>query len=586
MKEISADKVCAFVCKCVFVKNFDKPLYSFDEFYFPDKTDTIEYEHEYTILAYNNNIAQCKRERDMFFKGSGANVPGLNGQNSQDPEFRTGLANLNLLDVAYLQNFRIFLKIENDNLDVGILYPHLDFTIHKANLNIKYAATALNKMLFQKGEKPLGSKAFGYFTLTHTFILHPLMHDEKNSTQFPKVGLWTFGENITEESLNNCKSTQARVWGLCTHFFKSSNITSRFTVSKDKNIFLFISFNLNSPPQIFVFKITDKSELDCETSLEHYKLNLRDAQGVAYKDSKTKVRSYNIDFSNHASEPSLHTSFEIHQNPSNFTKQSPNMNSRQDKPRSTTGIQADMKESTDSDMSIIKCLKDYQDKNEIFYRKTIERMQDQIGLLSQAIVSINQNLAILNQKVINNTSERVSDTFILPDLTTNSLSISESSNNLVFADDLKVSKTLSEVQIDSNNNKHKRYKTDDVEIIRQKDLDNHKRKSFDDQLIQDNKEKTKNQDSVIFNESNFRYTMRSKKESLTPDDDIIENSIVQSLNKMNSEIEYRPTNENTNSIPIPKINPKFKRYIPSSDSDSSEHENDKSYKNVKQKYSK
>ena len=578
IKDISADKICAFICKKSFIKGLDKPLYSFDEFYFPDKEDKIDYDIEYAILAYNNDIEQCVKEKDLYLKNKSTEIPVLNAQNSQAPEIKEGLANINLLDIVYLQNFRVFMKMEHDTLDIGLFYPHLDFSIIEININIRYPSIPLCRRLLNKDEESLGSKTFGYLTLTLRGTVLPLMHDaDEDIMKYAIVGLWTFGEDVTEQSLNNCKSIQSRIWGLLTHFFRYSKISYRYTFTKEKNSFLFISFNKNSPPKVFLFKMTDKAELEGEIKLDQYKTDYKEIEGTIIKDKKNKVRSYNVDLSTIPREPSLHNSFELPQI----------ANPPYDRQTSAMGIQAEMRESIDSDASLIKYIKNYQDKNENFYRKTIEKMQDQIGLLSQAIVSINQNLAILNQKITNGQSERVTDTFILPDLTTNSLSISESSNNIVFADDLKGSKTLSEVQAVTNNNRHKRYKTNDIEVIKEKNLDNfNEPNSFDNQANTNNENNKNEKTSLFANSSNYGFKTVKNVENIEPEVEDNKSYIMKSLNKMNADTEYNPKNENTGSIPVPKINPKFKRYVPSSDSEASETENDTRYKNSKQKRSK
>ena len=578
IKEVSADKLCIFVCKKAFVKGLNKTIYSFDKFYFPDKEDNIDYENEYAMLAYNNDISQCKRERDLYFKNISTEIPILNARNSQSPDTKDGLAHLNLLDIVYLQNFRIFMKLETDVLETGVLYPHLDFSIQEVNINIRYPSIPLCRMLLNKDDETLGSKTFGYLTLTVRGTVLPLMHDaDEEVKKYAIVGLWTFGEDISAQSLDNCKSTQSRVWGLFTHFFKTSKISYRYTYTKQKNSFLFISFNKSSAPKIFLFKMTDKSGLESEISLDQYKIDYKETQGSILKDQKTKVKSYNIDLSTIPREPSSHNSFEIQQG----------YNPPVDRLTSTTGIQAEMRESVDSDLSYKMRLKYYQETNDAYFKKTIEGMQDQLKVLSQAIVAINQNLAILNQKVMNGHSEKNTDTFILPNLTNNSLSISASSHNLVFADDLKVSKTLSEVQPVSTNNKHKRYKTNDIEVIKEKDLDNlMEPKSLDNQTENEKQDKIFEKPSSLNNSSNFGFTTIHKAESIEPEDEEMKNPIMSSLNQMKQETEYNPKNQNNGSIHVPKINPKFKRYVPSSDSEISDTESDALYKTAKLKYSK
>lgn len=582
------DGFCTFVCKSAYVKGLEKPLYSFSEFFFPEKEDLLDYEKEYVALAYTGDIEECAKERDLYLNGQSANIPVLNANNIQDPDFKEGLTKLSLIDIVYLQNFRLFMKIDNDGLDMGVLSPHVDFSIQEISINIRYPSIPLCRRLLNKDEESLGSKTFGYLTLTSTGTVLPLMHDSyKEVTKYAMVGLWTFGEDITEQSLGNCKSAQSRVWGLLAHFFKHSAISYRFTFVKEKAAFLLISFNKNTQPKVFLFKMLEKPDAYNEISLSNYNVDFKDFEGVSFKNQKTKIRSFNIDLSNVPREPSLHMSVEILPKSNNFFKPSPKLNSRQDRPTSITGFQAEMRESVDSDLSLIKCIKNYQDKNEGFYRKTIERMQDQIGLLSQAIVSINQNLALLNQKIMNGQNERATDTFILPDLTTHSLSISESSNNLVFADDLKVSKTLSEVQVAQTNNRHKRYKTDDIEVIKERDPNSFKEpNSFDNLVTQDQQQKRPERRNRVPEEPDFKIPAYDKDESVEPEDEDMQMQVIASLNLMNDAIEYNPKNENTTSIPLPKINPKFKRYMPSSDSDMSDKESAHLYKTAKQRYHK
>lgn len=567
---VKADKLCALNCKRSYTRGSDKPIYSFDSYSFIDKNETLRYDKEYLLLIYNNNIEQCERETNLFLNAANIKIPQVDKENSQSLDFGGGVAKLNIMDIIYLQNFRIFLRIEKNLLKAGLLYPHLDFLIQEVNILIRYASITLSKQLLNKDDNSLQAKTFGYLTLTQSGTILPLSLDDTDEiSKFAIVGVWTYGEDITDENLKDSQLLKSRVWGLLSHFYIMPKFSCRFTYTKNNPSFLLINFNKKRSPKVFLFKISDKCSLNCKLSLENFNIYVDEAQGTMYKDNKTKVRSVNIDFSSTSQNPSLETSFHVHPDKSVYSKESQAKNFPQQLPIPVRRIQPEVKELTESDVSVIKYIREYQDKNEVFYRKTIEKMQDQISLLSQAIVSINQNLVYLNQKVVNVQKEHGGDTFILPDLT-NSHSISESSNNIVFADDLKNSKTLSEILQVPNNKHYKRYKTSDVDIIPEteqffvEDIKFSYNKCQKKTICKPSEQRLSRAEgsSLEFQIINDNSSSSLKKEE--------NSSVLTKITKIYDQNEYNSRRENNASIPIPKINPKFKRYVPSSDSEVSD----------------
>lgn len=134
-----------------------------------------------------------------------------------------------------------------------------------------------------------------------------------------------------------------------------------------------------------------------------------------------------------------------------------------------SGIQVDLKNSDFSEKSFIDQFQQFRQENSNFYKETIQKMQEQMSILSQAIVQINHNLTQINQKIfldpspqglsLREQSSRKLVQDMMPQLTTKSLSISDISHqHNVHPEDLDVSHTISEAE-SKRKRQHRRYKT-------------------------------------------------------------------------------------------------------------------------------
>lgn len=628
MKDVTEEKMVAFVSSFKKMKtgSLNKPIVFFKEFFFTGGDTKTVFNQEFIMLAYNKNQEQCEFERDNYIQERNTALPIINADNIEsveDDKKKRNFINLSLLDMVYLQNFRIFMKVDNkeEHLDFRLLYPHLNFCLQEISWNFKYCSVGLSQKLLGKKDNELSCKSFGFLTMDSNSRILPLQYDDLDHVfQYPLVGVWIYGEDLSQENLENNKRIQMRVWGVLTHFLKHFKIKCRFSFIKKKTDFLLLSFNKNSQPKMFSTKIVDRSEMDKEITVDHFRVDINDENYIrTFKDKQNKDAPFFLfDFSQIERDYSQYNLLKINRPSSYLSKKSQilafsDKNERNMSNSQTIGVQTDQKILDDSDFSVLNHIKTHQEKTEGFYRKTIEGMQTQINMLSQALISINQNLAILNQQIVSSNNqvplfnnyqnsfqnERASnDTskgFIFPDVTTKSLSIS--SNTLNMTDQTpRISKTYSEAQSEIKETKPERFTANDSEILHKKRHSINDEKSF----ISTNNILPKNNSQPVPEEPESRLIKEPKEVFDVDDYNKLENNeetdkneeqdkisvpkqdIVKELNKINEEGEFN-INDNNKSIPLPRIHAKFQN-LPSSDSDSSDNDDDEFFRTTTKKY--
>ena len=601
-----------------------KPGVYFKEFFFLGEDEGAAFEDEYAIIAYNKEIGQCVFERDNYRKEKNVKLPKVTSANIEllkKKKSEHDFVSLSLLDMVYLQNFRIFMKCDykEERLDFNLMYPHLSFCLQEVKWPFKYCSVDLSQKLLQKKEFEEESKTFGFLTLDSNARILPLAYDDlDNIYKYPLIGVWIYGEKLNCRILEKSERIRSRVWGVLTHFLKNSKIKCRFSFTKNKSDFLLIGFNKGSQVKIFSTKVVDRTEMDHDVTMDTYRVDLNDESNFfSYNDKIGKQKNYfAFDFSKLERENHMSNLLKINKPTSYLSKKSQpiehSTRGNQDMNNSQTiGVQTEQKLIDDSDFSVLNHLKSHQERTEEFYEITIKNMQAQINMLSQALISVNQNLAILNQQVVSSnhqlpvfghqpsfqnekTSNDTSKTFILPDITTKSLSIS--SNTLNLTDQTpKLSKACSEIYSEGMEAKRKRYMTQDSDIKGKMNLE-----CLDEESIHRSNENEEN--ILVENTTNIREDIKKEDSSdkeifklnefeLEEEEDNtkervefkseVKKDIVEELNKINREKEFN-INENNKSIPLARINPKFKNMV-SSDSELSDND-DSLYKTAKQKY--
>ena len=600
-----------------------KPELLFSEYYVLAHDEPAEYKNEFGFVSFKgNNFASCMNHLDAFFENDNTEIPHLNAENAKPPSSTNKVdstESLGILDFVYLQNLRLFFRMNSDltAIEIFATLPEFSFVFEPISRHFKMATTPLSKQLASKQSSPHpGAITFGYFTFDQMTRLIPLAFDDEKTYEYPIVGFWTTGLIFSEEDMDNSLSLKQILWGLAAYFLKNTKITLKLSLIRKSYSFIYVCFNGTSSPRYYKVKKVDMSLHDMKfvtLKMEHH---LTANSDVVFDTSLLLQQSECV----------LQTPVEKQASKSSlsFTK-----NAKLDV--SEIGIQAEAKDkSFDMEKSFMKYVK----QNENFYKETLGKMQEQINLLSQAVLSINQTLSIMNlnntqsigyMNTINKSHDRQVPHMNFPDITHKSLSISESSNPIILPhEEMKMSKTLSEVR---KSPKHKRYRTEDVILEKESDIAN-----FSEQYIAKQKAIPANDSNEDINQSlsrpnNVKETEASEnlragataigesieqlkqdsprvnkqkkmdqpefsnEEPIEPKEEDKEASMndtilqkIKSIDKNKDFLTLSHVITNNSSIPLPKIHSKFKVYDNSSCSEDSDAETRMQIKQIKQTY--
>jgi len=600
-----------------------KPELLFSEYYVLAHDELAEYKNEFGFVSFKgNNFASCMNHLDAFFENDNTEIPHLNAENAKPPSSTNKVdstESLGILDFVYLQNLRLFFRMNSDltAIEIFATLPEFSFVFEPISRHFKMATTPLSKQLASKQSSPHpGAITFGYFTFDQMTRLIPLAFDDEKTYEYPIVGFWTTGLIFSEEDMDNSLSLKQILWGLAAYFLKNTKITLKLSLIRKSYSFIYVCFNGTSSPRYYKVKKVDMSLHDMKfvtLKMEHH---LTANSDVVFDTSLLLQQSECV----------LQTPVEKQASKSSlsFTKIA-----KLDV--SEIGIQAEAKDkSFDMEKSFMKYVK----QNENFYKETLGKMQEQINLLSQAVLSINQTLSIMNlnntqsigyMNTINKSHDRQVPHMNFPDITHKSLSISESSNPIILPhEEMKMSKTLSEVR---KSPKHKRYRTEDVILEKESDIAN-----FSEQYIAKQKAIPANDSNEDINQSlsrpnNVKETEASEnlragataigesieqlkqdsprvnkqkkmdqpefsnEEPIEPKEEDKEASMndtilqkIKSIDKNKDFLTLSHVITNNSSIPLPKIHSKFKVYDNSSCSEDSDAETRMQIKQIKQTY--
>ena len=632
LKEIKKNpqKMVSFSCTKKYIpnNNLNKQVYIFDSFYFIDKNEVPSYEDEYNIISYSMDEKQCEIHFDHFLKEINTEINYLNFDNFDDNynEVKESIVKLNIIDQVYLQNFRIFFKYKDGAFQFILCFPKINLSYSEIKMP-KFSNISLSSRLISRNnDNPLVSKTFGFITLDQRSRIYPLFFDDEKKYQYPLCGIWVFGFDFTKNILENSLNAKKYLWALIVYFLKNKKIKDRLPLLK-KTGFLFLAFQKNKKCQSYIIKVSDNTKQMLIDS-EHFNLKIE-------KEEDTN----NVDFSELLFQKEQQdTSFNIITSESIESKKSFMVNS---------GTQVDLKGSLSINKSCKEMLDNYRTENEKFFMKTIESMQDQMNMLSQAIFSINQQLLLMNQRFLppqsfntnfvpnkdfnqtqnqpfhsnyqqshanfypnnmqppvfqqtnhkfyqnkqktqfpqNNTQNSNFIKNVMPNVLDKSFSISYSSQKKSFSDENRDYNDLS--KISDIKKEKKRY------IL----LNCDKKNDFCEENSEINiKEEVK---AEKINKSDFVEKEKKKKiknlsEKIKTDKNLIDDN----SEKIEKEIkipvkkppvyiqtqEFNENNKNNQSIPIPKINPRFRQCFSDSESENSDKEIELKMKNYMKRY--
>ena len=135
---------------------------------------------------------------------------------------------LNELDMTYLNNFRVFLKFEEEyfqKIDIFIRNPVISFALQPIDTSPKLVSTGLANMLNNKiSEEDIRSKnlhnviKYGYLTMDrkNRFIFFDSQDHDK--FQHPILGIWFWGLTKGDEDLN-IDWKKRYIWGIIADFY-------------------------------------------------------------------------------------------------------------------------------------------------------------------------------------------------------------------------------------------------------------------------------------------------------------------------------------------------------------------------------
>lgn len=600
-----------------------KPELLFKDYYVLAQDDLAEYKNEFGFVAFKgNSFASCMNHLDAFFADNNTDIPRLNAENAKSPSSTNkvdSIESLGILDYVYLQNMRLFFRMKSDmtTMEMFATIPEFSFVFEPISRHFKMATTPLSKQLASKeANMQMGTITFGYFTFDQMTRLIPLSYDDEKTYEYPIVGFWTTGLIFSEEDMDNSLSLKQTLWGLASYFLKNTKITLKLSLIRKSYSFIYVCFNGTSSPRYYKVKKVDMSLHDMKfitLKMEHKLSSNTDIvfdTSLIFKQAECTIQA---PIDKEANKSSL-----------SFTK-----SAKLDV--SEIGIQAEAK---DPSFEMEKSFMKYVKQNENFYRETLGKMQEQINLLSQAVLSINQTLSIMNlnntqsigyMNTLNRSQDKRVPQMNFPDITHKSLSISESSNPIILPhEEMKISKTLSEVR---KTPKHKRYRTEDVDLEKESEIPN-----FSDQYATKTKVIPANEstddinkslskpidapgsetfenpkmDITIKNESadHIKSESRHEKQQMVTDQPEFSNeepiepkeedkeasmndTILQKIHSIDKNKDFLTLSHvmnNNSSIPLPKIHSKFKIYDNSSCSEDSDAETRMQIKKIKQAY--
>lgn len=589
-------KLINFYCSKKFKSDniFGKGVYFFEKFYMLDPIEVPNFQDEYNIIGYTNSKKQCEKIIKAFEKDLNTAIPCLTFENCAKSDKLVKnhgfYENLNLFDFIFLQNYRIlmFFNKTEFEFEFSLIFPAFNFVYESIRFLYKMQSSPLAKRLLGKDpSNELAQPTFGFFSKDSSSRLVPLEYDNEDIGKVGLFGFWTYGIEVTDELLDNSKTVKQLVWGLHAHFLKNSKLGPKDYFLQNKAYF-YAAFNKTGSPRAFSTRIVDMDGSSNGISEKMFKIKVE--KGI---DTEIDFTMFNPLETNDKEqtflEPEIDSSLKLtklsktqHQKNGSFFR-----NSNLD--LSEIGIQTEIHESFEGDQSIIKYIK----KNEGFYRQTIDKMQEQINLLSQAVLSINQTLNLINLKQNVHPSQTQTPPLLneepnngLNDLTSKSITISESSNQLCLGkDEISRSKILSEVK---KSPKHRRYRTEEIQILhlrKESIVNKNQSEDFTNFAHQKGQSIDQNIDNPVENDVetvNQKPTSRNR----TPEvKNNAEESILKKLNDINIKNEYSLTNVNNNSIPLPKINTRFQNYNKNTnETDDSEDDNSKDFKNIHKKY--
>lgn len=198
----------AFSCsqKIVPKNPFSKVLYIFDDFFLVDGDERLRMQEEYYSFAFQKSLDSCQNLIEEFLNCEGE----FQCLSSPQEDSLSQTQSLDSMDLLFLQQFRLFLHIEDSLLTLFLLYPQLSLTVNCLTKIPKFVSLPLSEKLVQQKETPaFGQVTYGFLTLDSAKRIYPLSLEEKSKLRaYPICGVWVYGLHFNTTELESSLSSQ------------------------------------------------------------------------------------------------------------------------------------------------------------------------------------------------------------------------------------------------------------------------------------------------------------------------------------------------------------------------------------------
>lgn len=179
---------------------------------------------------------------------------------------------LNILDMIYLNNFRVQIAIQRASSKENaykvhryIYFPNISFYMQQISQPFKLVSTPLTNILAKKYKKPPNSSEkkkkrglkVGFLTLDQNQRILPFMASDPLAQQVPLIGIWTYG---LKQQANESIDYRYAIWSILVEFTKNKQIFQRFSYDDIKKRFLLVMFNQDETPNFYEIEIIDSEE--------------------------------------------------------------------------------------------------------------------------------------------------------------------------------------------------------------------------------------------------------------------------------------------------------------------------------------
>lgn len=240
-------------------------------------------------------------------------------------------------DVIAFNQFRVFLRSNGENVSARLYSYNLDFSLAELSRQFKFPTTPLTKALFGK-EGNVPSSSSGLLTADESGRVYPLPFGG-DPAAVPLLGVWIYLKD-TPDNLFNTLDSRRKIWGLCSAFARCE-LGQKVSISPLGFEFLFFAFGANQV-RCFRVRLSNTKGVGTQTEIS---VPLKGTLTLSFKKTASKQEA---------------------------------------------GTQ------TEGGEELLEAVREAQRRSEEFYKTTLAKMQEQIGLLARAVASIQQSFMALD----------------------------------------------------------------------------------------------------------------------------------------------------------------------------------------------